>query len=165
MANFQVQLFVILLIAGLMFVGAEIFVPGGVLGILGGICLIGAIISAFAAFPPTLAGFISVLIIILVGVVIVMWIKFFPKSRIGRAMTASPDLASSKATEDGLSDLLGKEGEALSDLRPGGFARIDGHRVDVVTQGGMISRGKRISVVEVEGNRVVVKEAENQATA
>jgi membrane-bound serine protease (ClpP class) len=164
MGDFQVQLFTILLIAGLMFVGAEVFVPGGVLGILGGICLIGAVIAAFTAFTPTVAAFISVLIIILVGVVIVMWIKFFPKSKIGRQMTATRDLASSKATEDGLSNLLGKDGEALSDLRPGGFARIDGHRVDVVTQGGMISRGERITVVEVEGNRVVVRKVDTQAT-
>ena len=33
------QLFIILLVAGLMFVGAEVFVPGGILGLFGGIAL------------------------------------------------------------------------------------------------------------------------------
>lgn len=155
------QLFAILLVAGLMLVGAEVFVPGGILGVIGGLALLATVVVGFAAFPGY-GGYIAVGIIILVGVVIALWIKFFPKSSIGKKMTVFKDLATAKGTETGLSELLGKEGVATSDLRPAGFAIIDGRRVDVVTQGQMISRGKRIRVVEVEGNRVVVTMVENQ---
>lgn len=151
-----VELFLVLLISGLMLVGAEVFIPGGVLGAVGGIALVGAIITAFVAFPPMYAGYITAGILVLVGVVIVLWIKYFPRSPIGKLMTVSRDLRESKGTQDGLALFLGKTGEALSDLRPSGFARIDGHRVDVITQGGMISKGESVKVVEVEANRVVV---------
>ena len=52
--------------------------------------------------------------------------------------------------------LVGLRGRALSDLRPGGFARIDGKRVDVVTQGDYISEGDEIEVVVDDRYRRVV---------
>lgn len=160
--TFPIQLFVILLVVGLMLIGAEVFVPGGILGVIGGLALFSAIITGFIAFGPTTGGYLAILIILLMGVVIALWVKFFPRSNIGKKMTVFKDLATAKGTEPGLIELLGKEGVATSDLRPAGFTIIDGRRVDVVTQGQMISKGKRIRVVEVEGNRVVVTVAENQ---
>jgi membrane-bound serine protease (ClpP class) len=52
---------------------------------------------------------------------------------------------------------VGAEGEAVSPLRPSGIAHLNGKRYDVVTQGEMIDRGSRVKVIEVSGNRIVVK--------
>jgi len=153
--TFAVQLFIISLVAGLLLIGAEIFVPGGVLGVVGGLALIVALIVGFVAFPGY-GLYVAVGILILVGVAIFLWIKLFPNSRMGRKMTVMHDMSSSKATEDGLAALLGKEGEALSELRPAGFALIEGRRVDVVAEGRMIATGTKVRVIEVEGNRVIV---------
>lgn len=49
------------------------------------------------------------------------------------------------------------EGKTLTKLRPAGFARIDGRRVEVVTGGDFIDAGVPVVVTEVHGNRVVVK--------
>lgn len=153
-----VEMFFICLILGLLLLCAEIFVPGGILGAFGALALVGAIIFGFVAFKEY--GYLIALGIVLgTGGVIAAWVKYFPKSRLGRSMIVTEDIGGDvEATEPGLDELAGKEGEALSDLRPGGFARLDGRRVDVVTQGGMISKGARVRVVEVEGNRVVVAE-------
>ena len=75
-------------------------------------------------------------------------------------MTVSNDESDFSAVQDGLQELLGAQGEAKSDLRPAGFALINGHRIDVVTQGGMIDKGTPVTVVEIEANRVVVKRTE-----
>jgi len=154
--DFPIQLFIVLLVAGLMLIGAEIFVPGGVLGVIGAFALLGAIISGLRAFGPAVGGYIAVAIIILMGVVITLWIKLFPKTKIGKTMTVSRDLSSFKGTQARIKELVGKEGQAVSDLRPGGFAAINGRRVDVVTQGEMISKGESVRVIEVEANRVIV---------
>lgn len=53
--------------------------------------------------------------------------------------------------------LTGATGEALSDLRPGGFALIDGQRVDVISRGEVIPRGARVQVVADEGYRRIVR--------
>ena len=57
--------------------------------------------------------------------------------------------------------MIGKRGVAITLLRPAGTVKIDRKRYSVVTQGEYIEKGKEIEIIEVEGNRVVVKEATN----
>jgi membrane-bound serine protease (ClpP class) len=53
--------------------------------------------------------------------------------------------------------LRGAQGVALSDLRPAGFARLGGARVDVVTRGEYVAAGEPVEVVADEGYRRVVR--------
>ncbi len=53
--------------------------------------------------------------------------------------------------------LLGAAGVAISDLRPSGYARIDGERVDVVSAGEYIPAGTPLEVIADEGYRRVVR--------
>lgn len=152
------QLFIAFIVAGLFLIGAEIFVPGGMLGTIGGLALIGAVITGFMAFGPVGGMFASAAILILVVVTIILWLKIFPNTKLGKKITVTNDLSTAKSSMDGIENLLDKEGEASSDLRPSGYAIIDGKRVDVVTEGGMISKGQTIKVVKIDGNRVIVKQ-------
>lgn len=151
----SVQLFVILLTIGLLFVGAEIFVPDGILGTFGALALLGAVIIGYRAFPGY-GTYIAFAVFFALAIALVAWIKIFPGSPIGRAMTVSTSLASAKASSSDISNFVGETGEATSDLRPAGYASIKGKRVDVVTRGEMISAGTQVRVVKVEGNRVIV---------
>jgi len=54
--------------------------------------------------------------------------------------------------------LLGAIGMAATTLRPAGIARFGDDFVDVVTEGSYVQAGQRVQVIEIEGNRVVVKE-------
>ena len=56
-----------------------------------------------------------------------------------------------------LTSLVGKSGKTLTPLRPAGAALINGHRVDIVTQGEFVEPETDIEVILVEGNRVVVR--------
>ena len=58
--------------------------------------------------------------------------------------------------EDQIS-LVGSRGTALSDLRPGGIATIQGRRVDVVTEGDYIAAGETVEVILDERYRRVVR--------
>ena len=52
--------------------------------------------------------------------------------------------------------LIGKTGEALTPLRPGGKIEV-GHRVyDVVAEGDFIEKGDPIRVLAIDGSRIVV---------
>lgn len=57
-----------------------------------------------------------------------------------------------------LAALLGAIGVAATPLRPAGIARFGDDFVDVISEGSYVSAGTRIQVIEIEGNRVVVKE-------
>ena len=61
------------------------------------------------------------------------------------------------AAEGGERSLAGTTGVARSDLRPSGVADIDGHRVDVVSDGDFIAAGQPVEVVLDEGYRRVVR--------
>ena len=56
-----------------------------------------------------------------------------------------------------LANLVGKSGRTLTPLRPAGAALINGHRVDIVTQGEFVAPETDIEVILVEGSRVVVR--------
>lgn len=57
-----------------------------------------------------------------------------------------------------LAALLGAIGVAATAMRPAGIARFGDDFVDVISEGSYIAAGSRVQVVEIEGNRVVVKE-------
>jgi membrane-bound serine protease (ClpP class) len=54
--------------------------------------------------------------------------------------------------------LVGKQGTAMTVLRPAGKAQLGDEYVDVISDGPFISLGRKIEVVEVSGNRVIVRE-------
>jgi len=53
--------------------------------------------------------------------------------------------------------LLGAIGVAETTLRPAGKARIGDEFLDVVAEGDYVNPGTRVQVIEIEGNRIVVK--------
>jgi membrane-bound serine protease (ClpP class) len=159
-----VQLYIILVIAGMFLIGAEIFLPGGVIGVMGGLALLAAVFVGFAAFGPH-AGLLSALLIIIVaGICIVIWIKFFPKTAMGKSLTLSKDGKAVKSGSPEFKALEGRRGIVLSTLRPAGIADIDGRRVDVVADGSWIQAGKTVVVTQVDGVRVIVREDSTPTT-
>ena len=54
--------------------------------------------------------------------------------------------------------LLNREGMLLTDLHPGGYAEIDGTRINVASRGEFITRGKTVKVVDIAGNKIIVEE-------
>lgn len=94
-------------------------------------------------------------------ILIVIGIKLFPRTFMGKRLIlgsrADRKLGYSSSPEN-LKEYEGKEGITISRLRPTGIALIDNKRVDVVTEGVFIEKNRPIKVIEVEGNRIVVKE-------
>lgn len=68
------------------------------------------------------------------------------------------ETATAEGLHPELAALLGAIGVAATALRPAGIARFGDDFVDVISEGSYIAAGTRIQVVEIEGNRVVVKE-------
>ena len=72
------------------------------------------------------------------------------------------DLAHRESIVD-FDHLLGHQGHATTQLIPSGKALFGSELVDVIADGEVISRGAQVVVVEVHGNRVVVRSAGDQA--
>ncbi|MFU8781234.1 MAG: NfeD family protein [Kiritimatiellia bacterium] len=151
------ELYFILLIAGVLLIGAEVFVPDGILGTIGAMFLLGTAALGFIVFPPTTAALALVGTIALVCVTIFIWARFFPKTPVGKRMMVSTDLKAAHASDESLPALLGQLGIVTAELRPSGYAEINGRRIDVISASGdLIPIDTKVEVVRVEGYRVLV---------
>jgi len=158
-----------LLIAGvgLFLLVLELFViPGfGLAGILGLLALLSALVmstlgagshSEVVIWAVVRMGFSIILAIVLS----VLFLKFLPKLPVGRKLVLSTELPASEGYASAPStdyQWLGRTGRAHSALRPAGIADIEGHRLDVVSDGEFIDAGESIRVMHVDGNRIVVQ--------
>ena len=84
--------------------------------------------------------------------------KFLPKVNAWNRLILHENISSKSgyAAKANFDHLVGKEGIALTDLRPAGTAIIDGNRIDVVTEGNYVTHDSPIVVKTVEGSKIVV---------
>lgn len=146
---------ILLVVLGFILIGAEVFIPGMILGILGGICLLAAIAWSYTEYGLLTGSMVfgGVSFLGLIGFFI--WLSTFPRTFIGRQIINNDVLSTDDNAER--KALLGQNGVSLSILRPAGVAKIEGHRTDVVAESGFIPAGCEITVVTIEGNRIVVR--------
>lgn len=153
---------------GAVAIGIEIFLlPGfGVAGVLG-ILLVGAsIIMALVGNLPTMSDFLQAGAILGASIVIsaavfIAWLRHLPNSSrfTGLFLKSATHASEGYVSAAVRSDLVGKSGTALTDLRPSGTALVEGERVDVVTEGEFVDAGATVIVVRAEGYRHLVRPA------
>ena len=153
------SIFVLLLfIGGLALIGLEMFVPGGIVGTVGIITVVYAII--YVNKPTYYIAFILVVSLILAVILYYVNRNVLHKKLIFLDRLVLND---SISTEDGYVasesrvELVGQILKAYTDLRPAGVAILDNEKLDVVTDGDFIEKGNDIEVIRVEGMRIVVK--------
>ncbi len=149
----------VLFTIALLFLVIELFSPGfGVMGILGAVSFVAAVISA--AFDPVFGLFSVMIAFVITGIGVIIAIKVFGARGRWKKLVLEDVQKNQKGyvANQVKSELLGKEGVAVTPLRPAGIAQIDGKRHDVVSEGRMIPAGTTVQVVQVRGVRVVVRQ-------
>ncbi len=152
-----------LLIAGYLLILAEFVVPGGILGVIGAICLLAAAVMGFFQFETSTAIMILVAELFSGVVLTVIWFRYFFDSPMGSALVLKDKLPSAESsdTKPGTTDLTGATGTTVTPLRPSGTARINDKRYDVLTEGKMVESGKEVMVVKMDGSHIIVREVES----
>jgi membrane-bound serine protease (ClpP class) len=167
---------VLLFILGLILIGIEIFLlPGfGVTGISGIILVIISLVLVMLEQMPSTSqewgNLGSALATVGIGLVAglstaIMVGRYLPHIPYANRLVLQPpddqeDQAELERTQEGLqaSALLGAIGVAATTLRPAGKAQFGEQFLDVVAEGDYVNAGSRVQVIEIEGNRIVVKE-------
>jgi membrane-bound serine protease (ClpP class) len=148
---------IILTIAGLVLIAVDFYLPGFVLGSFGVVLMLVATSVCYTdteSLNKTIALF-CVEVVLGIGAGYAS-IKYFPKTATGKKMFLA-ETQSARAQSKQPNDWIGHEGVAQTVLRPAGAALIDGQRLDVVAESGMIESGSPIKIVAVHENRLVVK--------
>jgi membrane-bound serine protease (ClpP class) len=105
------------------------------------------------------AGFIAFLIVAAVLV------HYLPESGLFRGLKLAaapagvqlPVAATGSRPSGDVTLAVGQRGRVVSILRPAGQARFDDLVVDVVSQGDFVQEGAHVEILEIHGNRVVVR--------
>lgn len=191
-SGFSGWAWMLVFLLGLALVIVELFLYPGtvVVGLIGAVLMLGAIIMAlvdvYPAAPPNLPspgpvhlpsfpqfpgfeGFqrsMNNLLLAVLGSAVGVWLasRFLPQTSVYRAIVSNS--ASGVGTEAAMaqqrSTLLGAEGVALSNLRPGGKAQFGDKILDVVTQGDLVARGARVRVIGFSAAEAIVEVISNQ---
>ncbi|MDP6539594.1 MAG: NfeD family protein [Planctomycetota bacterium] len=154
---------ILLLGLGLVLIVAELLIPSfGLLGLSASLAIIAGGVFAWredGLMVYMIASGVCVPTAVMAG------FKLLPHSPLAKALMAEGlSTTDNRAVDPRDASLMGAQGEVLATLRPSGVARLDGRRVDVVSRGEMIEAGARVRVIELLGNRVVVAEADDDAT-
>ncbi len=149
----------VLFIVGIGLVLLEFFVPGGIVGSIGLISIIG---SLFLATDNAVHMATSILIAIGVSILAsILMVRVFGKNmRLFKKiiLTDSTNTESGYVSNRNRTELIGKVGSTLTALRPAGTILIGDERIDVVSEGEFILKDKAVMVVKAEGSRIVVRE-------
>jgi membrane-bound serine protease (ClpP class) len=165
---------IIIFFVGVALLAIEIlFIPGfGIAGIPGIILIfIGAILS-FQDFtiprtPYDVDLFIMNIFTVMCsligsGIAIFLLFKFMPGIPLFNRLV----LTTSETAQGGFvipsqpaggSELTGAKGRALTALHPTGKIEVNNNTLDVVTDGEFIEKGQTVEIIEVRGNRIVVR--------
>ena len=147
----------VLQLAGVVVVIAEVFLPsGGILSVIAAALFGYSIYGTYTQISAEAGIAMAVADLIIVPILVIVGLKLIAKSPATLSRTLSRG-GGVVAQDAAAAELLGKEGTALSDLRP---ATIGGRRVDVVSRGEYLGKGAALVVEEVAGNRIVVRERE-----
>jgi membrane-bound serine protease (ClpP class) len=164
---------IVLFFVGIILIGVEIFaLPGfGVAGSAGIALIIGSLTLSligndFFDFSMTGAdkiGFALLRVILTLFAGLAMLVMF-GGSIFNSAAFQRITLQDEQRSEAGYTigknefyEVLGKEGKAVTDLRPAGKVEIDGEIYDAMSEGGYIERDSEIVVRQLEANTLIVR--------
>ena len=152
---------ILLFAVGITLLTLEVIIPGGILGAIGGICILASCVVSFNEFG-SMGGMISTVIIFaLTGIII--WLEFKIVSKTGirkRAFLDKSVDSVSAAYDDEAKELIGSSAEAMTTLSPSGYITIEGKRYEAFCQSGLIEAGTALKVVGADSFRLIVATAD-----
>lgn len=147
---------VALMAGGFILVVAEIFLPGIIAGLIGVALLFAALVVAATQYGPAGLGWTLAVELVLGLAIFLLWMRYFPNSRIG-AKFSLPQTEPQKSGTSLGPEWIGAEGTALTALRPSGTAKIRDRRLDVITEGLLVEAGQPVTIVKIEGSVIFVR--------
>lgn len=163
--DYSVVFAISLLLLGLALIIAELFIPsGGVISLLSIVCLVAALYSAHEAwweqYPARFWWFVGSSVG-LIPITIGSTLFLISRTRLGnRVLLEAPkleDVTPYSREAEQRKELIGKQGQTLTLMAPGGLVIVDGQRYHAETEGQMLDPEQPIQVMAVRGNRVVVR--------
>ena len=150
---------IVLLLAGFVLVGIEMALPGfGLPGISGIISLvIGIVLTADSVSSGII---MAIIVIVILGIMLAVAMTILGSKKMKSPMVLREDVKGEQGflESSDLEYLVGKEGVAVTDLRPAGKGKFDGIEFDILSGGSYINKGQKIIISKIKDNKLIVAE-------
>lgn len=153
---------VLLFFSGILLLAAEVLLPGGVAGVIGGIALTLGSVLTFTQFGAGVGSAATLLALLLVVATMYLELVWLPKTKLGRAMVVDAVVGAKSQPLPAPSDVIGKAATAATMLAPTGLVEIAGQRYEAFCQSGLAARGASLTVIGLDNFRVIVSENKTQ---
>lgn len=148
---------VLLFLFGVLLLAAEVFMPGAIVGLVGGCAMLVGCVLAFRDYGAGGGALATVIALACLGLTLYIELVLLPKSRFGRKLivqtasdgTSQPALAAPNA-------VVGRPAEAVTTLAPSGYVLVDGRRYEAYCQAGHAAKGSILRVTGLDNFRLIV---------
>ena len=148
---------VLCLITGVALLVLEVFVPGfGLPGISGLVLLVIGIVITWQNYGPVAGLAVTLIALALTGISVSVSVKSAAEGRLSKSALILNEVTQ-PMEHDETEALVGKEGITATVLNPVGIAEFDGVRLNVVSEGSYLEKGAPVRVLQVEGNKIIVR--------
>ena len=146
-----------LLVAAFILVFFEVILPGGILGIIAALCVILASWIAGAEYGAGIGVLTFVGSAAAIGILVFIEFKLLARTSLGSAFFLKSSVTGHSNIAPAEAAIIGKEGNALTRLNPGGKVAIDGQSYEAHSQDGYIEADQLILVVAQDNFKLIIK--------
>jgi membrane-bound serine protease (ClpP class) len=148
-----------LLLLGIGLVLIEVVVPGGIVGGIGALCMLGGTVAAFYEYGATggaiaLGGSLAAL-----GLGLYLELRWLPRSRLGQKLFLKAEITGRATSAAGEAGLTNRQGQAVTALAPSGLVAVDGRRFEAYSRSGFLEAGTPIVVKGRDNFRLIVEKS------
>ena len=141
---------------GLVLLFFEVFVPGGVLGVIGGLLMFAGSGLTFARFGVEAGAVATLVALALIGLMLYVELFLLPRTAVGKRLFLEREIAERSQPPPASADIVGQTGEAVTTLAPTGVVMVGDRRYEAASQSGLLPKGTAVKVVRVETFRLIV---------
>jgi len=155
----QTLFIICIILLGFSLIMADLlFIPGGIVAVMGGTLILGALISSYRLLGSTITLYLVFASLLLAGLITFLSIKL-KLWRMFVSKQSENKIDGFSAHDTQIESHIGKSGQTVSALRPAGTILIEGKKMDAITSGNFIDQGKAIVVTGVSTGQLIVKES------
>jgi membrane-bound ClpP family serine protease len=151
------NLIILLFVLGLVFMFFEVFTPGPVFGILGGLTLMGGIAVAAMKYGGSGGLIAGVAALVAVCATLYAELVWLPKTRFAQKFSVHGTSGTTIRQQNVEAEaVVGKTAEAVTTLAPSGYVNVEGRRYEAFCQSGHAARGAQLRVTGLDNFRLIV---------
>ncbi len=150
-------LILLLFIAGILLLAADVFVSSFVMGAVGAVALVAGCVFAYRDLGVLAAGLAGAGALVLLGAAVYIELVLLPRTRMGRGLVVeSTSGSSSQPPVAPVEAVVGRPATADTTLAPSGYVLVDGRRYEAFCRSGHVARGETLRVVGLDNFRLIV---------